>query len=73
MATCEFCDTCLMFNEEFSDKTLINEILRGFYCNSNVTKCARHQMALSRGVGNVPPDLPLIVVRGQSTFGKYDF
>lgn len=57
MDTCELSDSCSFFNEELLDRTQTKEILRLEYCNSDFTKCARHQMALSRGIDNVPHDL----------------
>jgi hypothetical protein len=57
MVTCDFSDTCFFFNEESSDKIQIKEILRFEYCESDFTKCARRQMALSQGPDNVQHNL----------------
>lgn len=57
MALCEFYDTCSLFNEELSDTSQTKEIVRNEYCNSDFTRCARHHLALSRGIDNVPHDL----------------
>jgi hypothetical protein len=57
MALCDFCDTCFYFNEIVPDKTQTKELLRYEYCNSDFSKCARYQMAVSRGMDNVPHGL----------------
>ena len=57
MALCEYSDKCFFFNEEYRGKPHSKELLCGEYCNNHFTRCARHQMAASRGIDNVPPDL----------------
>ena len=57
MATCEFCDTCSFFTEEFQDNPHTKEFLCNTYCYGHFTTCARYKLALSQGIGNVPHDL----------------
>ncbi len=57
MATCEFCDTCSFFKEEFRDNPHTKEFLCDTYCNSHFTTCARYILAKSNGIDNVPHDL----------------
>lgn len=57
MATCEFCDTCSFFKEEFRDNPHTKEFLCDTYCNSHFTTCARYIVAKSKGIDHVPHDL----------------
>jgi hypothetical protein len=57
MATCEFCDSCSFFTEEFQDNPHTKEFLSSTYCNGHFTTCARYLIAMSQGIENVPHDL----------------
>jgi len=57
MVTCEFCDTCSFFKEEFQDNPRAMEYLCNTLCNGDFITCTRYKIAVSQRIGNVPCDL----------------
>lgn len=57
MVTCEFCDACSFFKEEFQDNFYTKESLCNTLCNGHFITCARYKIAMSQGINNVPCDL----------------
>ena len=68
MATCEFCDTCSFFNEEFQDNPVTKDFLCSSYCNGHFTTCARYKIAMSNGILDVPHDLLPDIVKTPKCF-----
>ena len=57
MATCELSNRCAFFNIECQGRPLTKEYLCNTLCNGHFISCARYNMAISQGIGNVPPGL----------------
>ena len=57
MATCELSVTCSFFKKEFQDKPQTKVFICNTLCNGHFITCARYNIAISQGIGNVPPKL----------------
>lgn len=68
MATCDFCDTCSFFKEEFQDNPQTKEFLCNTYCNGHFATCARYRMAMTNGIDEVPHDLLPDILRAAKCF-----
>lgn len=57
MADCELLQTCIFFNDKMKDMPGTASILKGQYCRSDNSTCARFMVFMALGRAKVPQDL----------------